>query len=111
MRELADARNTAESLLYQTEKTLADHGEAVDAETASAIEAKAAELKAVLDSEDAAAIRTKTEELMQSSHQLAQAVYEQAQQAQTASAPTSNGGSDDEVVEEGEYEIIDEEKQ
>ena len=109
MRELADARNNAESLLYQTEKTLADHGEAVDAETVSAIEAKAAELKALLDSEDATAIRTKTEELMQSSHQLAQAVYEQAQPAQTAGAPPSNGGPDDEVVEEGEYEIIDEE--
>ena len=111
MRELADARNNAESLLYQTESTLSEHRESVDAEVAGAIEAKAAELKGLLDSDDAAAIRAKTEELVQSSHQLAQAVYEQAQQEQTAGAPTSNGGSEDEVVEEAEYEIIDEDKQ
>ncbi|MCY4086563.1 MAG: molecular chaperone DnaK [Actinomycetia bacterium] len=110
MRELADARNNAESLLYQTEKTLAEHRESVDAETASAIEAKAAELKELLESDDAAAVRAKTEELVQSSHQLAQDVYEQAQQAQAAGPPTGDVGPDKEVVEDAEYEIIDDEK-
>jgi molecular chaperone DnaK len=113
LRELADARNQAESLVYSTEKSLAEHREAVDEATISEIESKLEEVKSALDGDDASAIRTKSEDLMQASHKLAEAVYQrvQSEQAATADATGGNGASesDDEVVEEADYEVIDEE--
>jgi molecular chaperone DnaK len=114
MRELAEARNQAETLVYSTEKSLADHRESLDEETVREIESRMEELRGVLDGEDASAIRTKSEELMQASHKLAQAVYEKVQAEQGATAGATSGGdgastSDDEVVEEADYEVIDEE--
>ena len=70
------------------------------------------ELKGVLESSDVNEIRQKTEALQEASQKLAEAVYAQAT-AQAASSGASGGngapGSDDEVVEEGEYEVVDEE--
>ncbi|HEU4450091.1 MAG TPA: molecular chaperone DnaK [Gaiellaceae bacterium] len=110
MRELAEARNQAETLVYTTEKSLAEHREAVGEETAKTIEERIEALKGVLDSEDVSAIRTKSEELTQASHELAQAVYQKVQAEQAASQPSGDGGtSEDEVVEEADYEVIDEE--
>jgi molecular chaperone DnaK len=113
MRELADARNQAESLVYSTEKSLSEHREALDEATVSEIESKLEEVKSVLDGDDAAAIRTKSEDLMQASHKLAEAVYQrvQSEQAATGDASSGNGApdSDDEVVEDADYEVIDDE--
>jgi molecular chaperone DnaK len=113
LRELADARNQAESLVYSTEKSLNEHRESLDEATVSEIESKLEEVKAVLDGDDASAIRTKAEDLMQSSHKLAEAVYQRVQADQQAAAGASEGNgsgeSDDEVVEEADYEVIDEE--
>ncbi|HEY7197754.1 MAG TPA: molecular chaperone DnaK [Gaiellaceae bacterium] len=112
LRELADARNQGETLVYSTEKSLAEHRESLDEETISTIESRLEELKSALDGEDAADIRTKTESLMEASHRLAQAVYEKVQaEQQTAASTAGNGGSsDDEVVEDADYEVIDEEE-
>jgi molecular chaperone DnaK len=114
MKELAEAKNQAETLLYSTEKSLGEHREALDAETISEIESRMEELRGVIDGEDASAIRTKAEDLMQSSHKLAEAVYQrvQTEQQATAGATSGDGGStsDDEVVEEADYEVIDEEE-
>ena len=112
LRELADARNNAETVVYTTEKTLSEHGDAVDEETSKVIGDKLAELKDLLESEDATVIKDKTLEVVESSHALAQAVYENAQQSQEAAQPSSNGDEEaaTEVVEEAEYEVIDEEK-
>jgi molecular chaperone DnaK len=113
MRELADARNQAESLVYSTEKSLAEHRESLDESIVSEIESKLTEVKTALDGEDASAIRTKAEDLMQASHKLAEAVYQRVQAEQaTAAGPTGGDGageSDEEVVEEADYEVIDEE--
>jgi molecular chaperone DnaK len=113
LRELADARNQAESLVYSTEKSLNEHREALDEATVSEIESKLAEVKSALDGEDASAIRTKAEDLMQASHKLAEAVYQrvQSEQQATAGADSTDGAgeSDEEVVEEADYEVIDEE--
>jgi molecular chaperone DnaK len=112
MREAAEARNQAESLLYSTEKSLKDHRDALDEETISTIESRMEELRSALDGSDAAEIRTKSDSLMEASHKLAQAVYEKVQAEQTTSASTSPNGestSDDEVVEDADYEVIDEE--
>jgi molecular chaperone DnaK len=113
LRELADARNQAESLVYSTEKSLAEHREALDEATASEIQSKLDDVKSSLDGDDAAAIRTKAEDLMQASHKLAEAVYQrvQAEQQPTGGDGTDGGAaSDEEVVEEADYEVIDEEE-
>jgi molecular chaperone DnaK len=112
LRELADARNMAESLAYQTERTLKEHRDKLDEADASTIEGRVMELKGVLESEDVGEIRAKTEALQEASQKLAEAVYAQA----TAQAASASGGgdgaptSDDEVVEEADYEVIDEEE-
>ena len=115
LREVADAKNLAETLAYQTERSLKEHRDKLDESDASTIEGRVMELKQALASDDVGDIRAKTEALQQASQKLAEAVYASAQQ-QTASA-TANGGngagsqSDDEVVEEGDYEVIDEEQE
>src|SRR6187455_1674047 len=111
LRELADTRNNAEQLAYQTEKSLKEHRDALDEADASTIESRTEELRTALDGTDAAEIRAKSDSLMEASHKLAQAVYEKVQSEQAASASSPNGEStsDDEVVEEADYEVIDEE--
>jgi len=111
LRELAEARNQAETLVYSTEKSLAEHRDSLDEETVTTIEERLEALKAVADGDDSAAIRAKSEELMEAAHKLAQAVYEKVQAEQAAAQPSAGNGevSDDEVVEEADYEVIDEE--
>jgi molecular chaperone DnaK len=114
MRELAEARNHGETLLYTTEKTLKEHRESLDAETVSLIETRMEELRSVLEGEDVGQIRAQSEALTEASHKLAQAVYEkvQAQGAAAAQAGDGDGAAaagEDEVIEEAEYEVVDEE--
>ncbi|HYM64268.1 MAG TPA: molecular chaperone DnaK, partial [Gaiellaceae bacterium] len=113
LRELADAKNQAESLAYSTEKSLKEHRDSLDEETISTIESRLEELRQVMDGSDVSEIKTKTEQLMEASHKLAQAVYEKVQTEQAASTPDDGNGagaSDDEVVEDADYEVIDEEE-
>jgi molecular chaperone DnaK len=112
LRELAEARNQAETLVYSTEKSLAEHRDSLDEETVKTIEERVEALKAVADGDDTAQIRAKSEELMEAAHSLAQAVYEKVQAEQAAAQPSAGNGeaaSDEEVVEEADYEVIDEE--
>jgi molecular chaperone DnaK len=81
-REVIEARNHADSLAYQTEKSLKEYGDKVDAAEKQKIEEKLAALKKTLEGNDADAIKKASDELMQASHKLAEAVYAQAQQAQ-----------------------------
>jgi len=107
LRELADARNGAESLAYQTERTLKEHRDKLDEADASTIEGRVMELRGVLESSDVNEIRQKTEALQEASQKLAEAVYAQAS-AQTHTAGDGDGASsDDEVIEDAE--VVDEE--
>jgi molecular chaperone DnaK len=112
LREVADAKNAAESLAYATEKSLKEHGEALDESERSTIEGRIMELKQALEGSDAGEIKAKTEALQEASHKLAEAVYAAAS-AQAQSAPSGDGGpeaSDEEVVEDADYEVIDEDE-
>jgi molecular chaperone DnaK len=111
LRELADAKNHAETLAYQTERSLKEHREALSEADASTIEGRIMELRQVLDSSDVSEIRAKTEALQEASHKLAEAVYATASAQQQTAAAGGDGASssDEEVVEEGDYEVIDEE--
>src|SRR5213080_4005936 len=113
LREVADTKNQAEQLAYQTERSLKEHRSALDEADAATIEGRVMELRQVLEGDDVGEIRAKTDALQEASHKLAEAVYASAQQqtASTASAGGNGGGSDDEVVEEGDYEVIDEEQE
>jgi molecular chaperone DnaK len=114
LRELADARNMAEQLAYQTERSLTEHRDKLEEADASTIEGRIMELKGVLESSDVNEIREKTNALQEASQKLAEAVYAQAtaaQQAQSASGGNGAEAADDEVVEEADYEVIDEEEE
>jgi molecular chaperone DnaK len=109
LRELADAKNQAESLAYATEKSLKDHRDKLDESEASTIEGRVMELKQALESDDLGEIRAKTDALQEASQKLAEAVYAQASAQQQAQA-SGNGealDSDDEVIEDAE--VVDEE--
>jgi molecular chaperone DnaK len=110
LRELADAKNHAEALAYQTEKSLKEHRDSLDEAEASTIEGRIMELKQALEGNDLADIRAKTEALTEASHKLAEAVYAQATAQAQGSQPAGDGtASGDEDVEEAEYEVVDEE--
>src|SRR5512133_129832 len=112
LREVVDAKNLAETLAYQTERSLKEHRDKLEESEASTIEGRIMELRQALEGDDLAEIRTKMDALQEASHKLAEAVYAQASAQQAASAPGdgAEGGSDDEVVEEADYEVIDEEE-
>src|SRR5512140_1319701 len=80
-RELIEARNQADSTVYQTEKSLKEFGDKVDAAEKQKIEEKLAELKKAMEGSDPEAMKKAGEELMQASHKLAEAVYAQSQAA------------------------------
>jgi molecular chaperone DnaK len=112
LHEIADTKNQAEALAYDTERSLREHRDKLDPAVASTIEGRVMELKQSLEGSDVADIRTKTEALRQDSQKLAEALYAQATAQQQASASQAGDGSvpDDEVVEEADYEVIDEEE-
>jgi len=79
-RETADARNQLDSLVYQTEKSLKEHGGDLDAATRSGIEQALEKAKKELEGQDAAAMKQAAEDLSRSSHKLAEAIYAKASQ-------------------------------
>jgi len=114
LHELAEARNGAEQLLYTSERTLKEHRDKLSADEASNIESRIEELRKAVEGGDLSEIRSKMEALQEAAHKLAEAVYAQATaQAQASGGTGGDGqaGSDDEVVEEADYEVIDDEEQ
>jgi molecular chaperone DnaK len=110
LRELVDARNNAESLAYQIEKSLNENRDKLDAGVASTVEGRIMELRGVLESSDVSEIRAKTDALQQAWTEAAQALYAQASADQPAGTNGTDGSSsvsDDEVVEDAEYEVVD----
>ncbi len=116
-RELVDARNTADALIYSTEKSIKDLGDKVDSETKSKVENAIEPLKKAMEGEDAAEIKRLSEELTQVSHKLAEAVYKQASQeagpqpdaGQPSSDQPGAATPDDDVV-DADFEEVKEDK-
>jgi molecular chaperone DnaK len=90
-RELAEARNHADSLVYTTERTLKDTEGKIDAGLRSTIEARVADLKKVMDGEDVEAIKKATDDLISASHKLAEEMYAKAGQQQQPGAEAGGG--------------------
>ena len=112
LHELANARNQAEQLAYQTEKALGEHRDKLDPSDAGTIDGRVMELRQALESNDPAEIQAKATALEQAAQPLAQALYAQANQQAAASTPSGDGpaGETDEVVEDADYEVIDEDE-
>jgi len=103
-RELVEARNTADQLAYQTEKTLRELGDKVPAGERDSIQRKINDLRQAVQGDDMEKIRRLTEELQNAFHAISQQLY--AQQAQSTTSSGGNGRSsssgEGEVV-EGEF--------
>ena len=111
-REEADVRNSADTLVYQTEKLLKEQGDKISGDEKSAVESKLADLRTALGGSDTDAIRNATDALMAASQTFTQKLYEAASQegaaAGGASAGASDQPSDDEVV---DAEIVDDDEE
>jgi molecular chaperone DnaK len=114
-RELAEARNEADGLVYTTEKSLGEFGDKIDPKDKSSVEEAVATVKKAMEGTDTAAIKSATAELTKVSHKLAEAMYAQASQEgaagagpeQAQEAPGGAGASADDVVDADFEEVKD----
>ena len=110
-KELVEAKNSGDSMIYATEKSLKEVGDKVDAETKSKVEEGIEKLKKALETDDVDAIKTASEELTQASHKLAEIMYSQASQQQQQADASGDAGEgaekkDDDDVVDADYEEV-----
>ena len=113
-REAVDVRNQADTLLHSTEKNLKEHGSKVSETDKKAIETSSANLRNALKGTDVEEIKKKTQELVQASMKLGEAIYKSQQSAKPGDAPKDNkqeGKKDDNVVDADFEEVKDENKE
>jgi len=115
-RKAAEAKNQADTLLYQTEKNLKEHGEKVSAEDRTKIEEAVTALKKAMEGNDPDAIESATQSLTTASHKLAEEMYKKASATSATgegAAPggeSPNGAKTDEKVVDAEFEEVDKDK-
>jgi molecular chaperone DnaK len=111
-RALVDARNHADSLIYQTEKSMRELGDKIDASLKSNVEGAIDRLKKAMEGTDTDEIKRLSDELMQTSHKLAEAMYAKAsgaraeEQAGGPSAQAAGEASKDEDVMDADFEEV-----
>jgi molecular chaperone DnaK len=103
-REVVEARNQADALIYQVEKSLRELGERVPQADRSRIETQLNELKQALNGDDLGRIRQLTEALQQMMHTLSQQAY--AAQSQPSGTPSQEGTPAQEGTVEGEFRDV-----
>ena len=117
-KELVDARNQAENLVYSTRKALKEIGDKVDGATRGDIENATRDLEEAVKGDNIDLIRGRMNTLQEAAYKLSEAAYQAAQGQHGGGAGGGGDGSDggdarsaeDEVVEEADYEVIDEDK-
>jgi molecular chaperone DnaK len=102
-KQLVEARNEADSLVYSTEKVLSDLGDKVGAEEKSKIEQKIGELKKAAEGEDIEAITKASEALTEDLHKLSARVYEQTEESGGQSTSEADNAESEETV-DAEFE-------
>jgi molecular chaperone DnaK len=113
-KELVEARNSADTLIYTTEKSMAELGDKVESATKNAVTDAIKDLKKAMESGDISEIKRLTEVLTQTSHQLAASMYQQSSAAdgqgcrQGATGPScqSTGRSNDDDVIDADYQEV-----
>ena len=109
-KDLIEAKNNADSIIYQSENTLKDvEGKISDADKTK-IEDAIKALKDVKDGEDLEAIKSKTEELTQAFYAISEEIYKQQGQAGAGQAGSSDAKQDDDVV-DADYEVVDDDEE
>ena len=115
-REEVDVKNQADSLVFQVEKNIKEHGDKISAEDKSKIEADLKDLKEALEKNDVEVIKQKTQDLTQSSMKMGEAMYkdQQSTEAPGAEQPQQENKSDenkneDDVI-DADYEEVDDDK-
>ncbi len=116
-RKTAEAKNQADTLIYQTEKNLSEHGDKIAAEDKTKVEEAVATLKKAMEGTDPEAIESATQALTTASHKLAEEMYKAASASAAAgSSANAEGGTGagetktDEKVVDAEFEEVDKEK-
>ncbi|HBQ86854.1 MAG TPA: molecular chaperone DnaK [Syntrophomonas sp.] len=109
MKEI-EIRNSADSLVYQAEKTLKDNQDQIDQETKDKIEAAKEELKKSLEGSDYDDMKAKTDALMQEIYAFTSKMYEKANPQGEAGGPDAGGPDNDQNVYDADYNIPDDEK-
>jgi molecular chaperone DnaK len=114
-RETIEARNHADSMVYSTEKSLKEFGDKIDAVEKGNIENKITELKKIMEGDDSEAIKKATDELAQSAHKLAEAMYAKEQPTEhtegaAGEQPKKDAHKDENVVDADFEEVKDEKK-
>ena len=117
-REEVDVKNQADSLVFQVEKNIKEHGDKISPEDKSKIETDLKDLKEAIEKNDLELIRTKTQELTQSSMKMGEAMYKDQQ---ANAAPDAEGGEqsqpndgaeaskEDDVI-DADFEEVDDDK-
>jgi molecular chaperone DnaK len=90
--ELVQARNQADAMLHSVKKSVAEHGDKLDAAEREKIEAALKDVEEAIQSDDKATIEAKTEALMAASQKLGEKVYAESQAAQAAAGAAAGGG-------------------
>ncbi len=107
-RELAEGRNNLDSLIYTTEKSLREFGDKIDASEKKAIEEAIEAAKKAMESNEISTIKSASDNLTQTSHKLAEAMYAKAsQQAERSQAETAQGQESTGGAKEAEEEVVD----
>ena len=113
LKETIEARNHADSMVYQTEKSLTEYGDKISDNDKNTINTAIADLKKVLEdpNADVTVIKAKTEELQKASYKLAEEMYKntaEAQQgAQNNASSAANNNADKGTAEDADYEVVD----
>ncbi len=115
-REEVDVKNQADSLVFQVEKNIKEHGDKISPEDKSKIEADLNDLKEALEKNEIETIKQKTQDLTQSSMKMGEAMYKDQQSSEASGAEqpnqednTSEIKSDDDVI-DADYEEVDDDK-
>ncbi|BCR19469.1 Chaperone protein DnaK [Borrelia miyamotoi] len=108
LKESIEVKNTANSLIYQTEKSLQEYGDKITSEDKEAIENKIKALKDALEGLDISLIKSKTEELQQASYKIAEMMYKDVQAKSSNEDNTQNNAGSE--SKEADYEVVDEDK-
>jgi molecular chaperone DnaK len=111
IRELVDAKNSADGMVHSVKKSITDHGDKLDAAEKEKIEAAIKSLEESLKTDNKEEIETKTKELMEASQKLGEKIYaeQQAQQPNSGAAPQEEKTVDAEVV-DAEFEEVKQDK-
>jgi len=101
-----EVRNTADSLVYSTQKTMDDLGDKVPEDTKSTVSAALEDLNKALEGSDVDDIKAKTEALQQAGYKLAEIVYADTQAASSGDAASTGSDADSDGVVEADYEVV-----